>query len=303
VSGRSRLGARATAGFGAWGGGLAVKGDQIFWVESGTSPGLYSAKTTACAPSCVASLATFTRPSAFQATATDLYVADVTRILRFPYAASSAAPLASSTEEIVNLATDGNNVFWTQGTNSAIEMTAPNGTTTKPIYSNGTPIAMAIAGDTAFWTGVDISGLLGAIQGIKTNGTGAYELERFGNGFDTMRGNATFLFYAKDSPATIRRRTLSSGHEDTVGTDGSFVADFAIDGTYAYWVEIGDAPDYLNGRVRRVAHDSVTPETLAVSIPRPVAIAVAGNTVFVASAGAKSKSYADGQILKLSITP
>ncbi len=303
VTGRSRLGARATAGFGAWGGGLAVKGDQVFWVESGTSPGLYSAKTTPCTPSCVTPLATFTRPSAFQATATDLFIADITQLKRFPYAASSAAPLASGTDEIVNLATDGTNVFWTQGTKQAIEMTVPGGTTTAPIYSNGTPIAMTVAGSDVFWTGVDISGLLGAMQAIHTDGTGAREVSRFSSGFDAMRGNATFLYYAKDSPATIHRRTLATGHEDTVATDASSVADFAIDATYAYWVELGDGPDYLNGRVRRVAHDSTVAETIAVSIARPVAVAVDGKTAYVASAGTKTASYADGRLLKVTISP
>jgi hypothetical protein len=79
------------------------------------------------------------------------------------------------------------------------------------------------------------------------------------------------------------------------------VAGFAVDDSYAYWTEAGDAPDFRNGVVRRVAHDSKTPETLAVSIARPVALAVSGKLVFVASAGTSAASYADGSILRLTL--
>jgi hypothetical protein len=302
VTGRSKLGARATAAFGAWGGGIALKGNKVYWVEGGTTPGLYAASTSPCATACIDTIATFTRPSAFAATPTMLWVADITTVKGFPYGAGTGS-IASSTAEIVNLVTDGTSVFWSEGDSQTLEKTVPGGSTTTLAYSNGTPISMAVAGSEVFWTGVDISGQLGAMQAVHADTTGGREVSRFSSGFDTMRGNATFLYYAKDSPATIHRLTLATGHDETVATDASFVSDFAVDDSYAYWVERGDGPDYLNGRVRRIAHDSMKDEVLAVSLPRPVAITVSGNTAYVASAGAKSGNYVDGKILKLTMSP
>jgi hypothetical protein len=66
-------------------------------------------------------------------------------------------------------------------------------------------------------------------------------------------------------------------------------------------VELGDAPDFLSGQVRRVAHDSGTPGTLAVSIQRPLAIAIAPKRVYVASAGTEAADWADGKILEIEL--
>jgi hypothetical protein len=139
------------------------------------------------------------------------------------------------------------------------------------------------------------------MQSVGTNGTGAREVNRFSAGFHTMRGNATYLYYGKDDPGSIHRITLSNDRDEVVDKDALGVTDFALDDTYAYWVEPGDG-DLTNGRVRRVAHDSKRAETLAVGIPFPVAIAIAGKTVFVASAGTKGATYGDGKILRLSLS-
>jgi hypothetical protein len=303
VTGRNRLGARSIVSFRPWRSGIAVSNDQVYWVESGTSPGLYSASaTTPCTtPSCVKSVATLARPSAFTASATHVYVADITVIKRFPFGSTTAETVVSSNMEVDNLATAGTRVFWTSGDDSAMNATVIGGTTNTPINSNGTPIATAVAGDQLFWAGVDISGQNGAMQAIGTNGSGAREVNRFSSGFHTMGGNATFLYYAKDDPGSIHRITLNSGHDETLDKDALGVTDFAIDATHAYWVEPGDG-DLTNGRVRRIAHDSTTAETLAVGISFPLAIAVSGKTVFVASAGTKTASYADGKILRLTLS-
>ena len=305
VSRRSRLGARSTAGYRPWRSGLVASGDRVFWVESGTSPGLYAASATApcVTASCAEKLATFARPSAFTASATDLFVADTTLIKRFPVAdPSKVTTVVTHTEEIVNLATAGSKVFWTADTDPAIRFTTIGGTTSTPINSNGTPVSLAVAGDRLFWAGVDISGQLGAMQAIGTDGTGAREVNRFSAGFHTMRGNGTFLYYGKDDPGSIHRVTLNSDRDEVVDKDALGVTDFALDDAYAYWVEPGDG-DKTNGRVRRIAHDSKTAETLAVGIPFPVAIALSGSTVYVASAGTSGAMYADGKILRLSLSP
>jgi len=302
VTGRNRLGARSVVSFRPWRSGIAVSNGQVYWVESGTAPGLYSASaTTACATAaCVTTVATLARPSAFTASATHVYVADITVIKRFPFGSSTPETVVSSNMEVDNLATAGTRVFWTSGDDSAMNATVIGGATNTPINSNGTPVSTAVAGDQLFWAGVDISGQNGAMQAIGTNGSGAREVNRFSAGFHTMGGNATFLYYAKDDPGTIHRITLNSGHDETLDKDALGVTDFAIDDTYAYWTEPGDG-DFTNGRVRRIAHDSTTAETLAVGITLPVAIAVSGKTVFVAAAGTKTASYADGKILRLTI--
>jgi hypothetical protein len=305
VTGRNRPGARSTAGYRPWRSGIAVDGDglYVYWVESGTAPGLYrsSAISPCTVDFCVERIATFTRPSAFTASATHVYVADTTAIKRFSFAgAHTAENVVSHNEEIVNLATAGTRVFWTAGTDPAMRATVIGGTTSTPINSNGTPVATAVAGDRLFWAGVDISGQLGAMQSVGTNGSGAREVNRFSEGFHTMRGNGTYLYYGKGSPGSIHRITLANDRDEVVDTDALGVTDFAIDDTHAYWVEPGDG-DLTNGRVRRVAHDSKTAETLAVGIPFPVAIAVFGLNAYVASAGTKAASYADGKILRISI--
>lgn len=303
VSGRSRLGARSTAGYRPWRSGIFAQGGLVYWVESGTTPGLYSTSaTTPCASaSCVRTVATLARPSAFAASATHVYVADTTVIKRYPFANDTAVEtVVSHNQEIVNLATAGSKVFWTADTDPAMRATTVGGTTNTPINSNGTPVAMAVGGDRLFWAGVDISGQIGAMQSVGTNGTGAQEVNRFSAGFHSMRGNAAFLYYGKDDPGSIHRITLNSEHDEAVDKDALGVTDFAIDDTHAYWVEPGDG-DMTNGRVRRVAHDSKVAETLAVGIAFPVAIAISGKTVFVASAGTKGASYADGKLLRLTL--
>jgi len=303
VSGRSRLGARSTAGYRPWRSGLVVDKDTLFWVESGTAPGLYkSSAIAACTVAfCVERLATFARPSAFAASATDVYVADTTLIKRFPLLdPAKVTTVVTHNEEIVNLATSGNKVFWTADTDPAMRATTIGGTTSTPINSNGTPVSIAVAGARLFWAGVDISGQIGAMQSVGADGTGAREVNRFSAGFHTMRGNETFLYYGRDDPGSIHRITLNSDHDEVVDKDALGVTDFALDATHAYWVEPGDG-DRTNGRVRRIAHDSKTAETLAVGIPFPVAIAVSGLNVYVASAGTAAASYADGKILRLSL--
>ncbi len=99
------------------------------------------------------------------------------------------------------------------------------------------------------------------------------------------------------------RLTLSSGNLEVAATNCQGVRDFAIDATHAYWVEPGSGPDYANGRVRRVSHESTTPETLAQSIQRPLGIALQGQVIFVASAGTTAASYADGVILRITLPP
>lgn len=303
VAGRSRLGARSSAGFRPWKSGIAVHDGRVYWVESGASPGLYSASADApCAgTSCVQKHATLTRPSAFTTTADAMIVADTTVIKRFEYGASAGAQVASSgADDVVNVAFDGDAVFWTSGTDQGVHRTA-GGTTSTPIYSNGTPVGMAIAGDRAFWAGVDISGQIGALQNIKTSGSGAREVSRFSGGFHVMGGNATYLYYAEDNPANVHRLTVATGRDEVVDRDAIGVADFAFDDAYAYWVEPGTAPDFLDGRVRRVAHDGKSAQTLAVSVAHPVAVAVSGKNVYVAAAGTSAKSWADGAILRLTI--
>jgi hypothetical protein len=78
------------------------------------------------------------------------------------------------------------------------------------------------------------------------------------------------------------------------------VTDIDVDDRYAYWVEPGNG-DFLNGRVRRIGHDATATETLAVSIARPVAVAVSGKLVFVASSGSEAKEWTDGAILRLTM--
>jgi hypothetical protein len=302
VTGRNRLGARSIVSYRPWRSGIAVSNGQVYWVESGTAPGLYSSSAAlpCTADFCVTKVATFARPSAFTASPTHVYVADTTVIKRFAFGTTAAETVVSSNMEVDNLATAGTRVFWTSGDDSAMNATVVGGTTNTPINSNGTPISMAVAGDQLFWAGVDISGQNGAMQAVGTDGTGAREVNRFSAGFHTMAGNATFLYYGKDDPGSIHRITLNSGHDEVLDKDALGVTDFAIDATHAYWVEPGDG-DFTNGRVRRIAHDSTTAETLAVGIALPVAIAVSGKTVFVASAGTKTAAYADGKILRLTL--
>jgi hypothetical protein len=305
VTGRTRLGARSSEGFRPWRTGLTVNNGKVYWVESGAAPGLYSAPVNCTTPATCAVLVTaMTRASAFTATQNSIFFADTTVLKRVDLTAAGASTpvtVASAAKDILNIATDGVSVFWTFGTDSAIRQTPiAGGSTSTPIFSNGTPVAMGRAGSRIYWTGVDISGQSGAIQSVGTNGMGAREVSRFANGFYVFGGNATYMYYAKDSPTTIHRITLATNHDDVVGTDAMGVTDIFVDDTFAYWVEPGDGPDYANGQVRRVAHDQKTPETLAISVRRPLAVAVEGKKVYVASAGTGT-AWSDGKILRINL--
>lgn len=307
ATGRNRVGSRSPAGYRPWRAGIAVRSGRVLWVESGTAPGLYSVASEPCATpaTCAEKEQSFTRPSAFAVSATHLVVADVNVIKRIPFADPKASEtVASHTGEVVNLATEegGAKVFWTAGTEQPIRFTTVGGTTSSPVSSNGTPVSMAVAGGRLFWVGVDISGQSGAMQSIGTNGSGGREVSRFANGFSTMGGNGTYLYYAKSVPAEIHRYTVASGKDELVDRDAFGATDFAVDDSFAYWTEPGESPDYANGRVRRVAHDSKVAEEVAVAIPYPVALAVEGNHVYVASAGTTKSTFGDGKILKLTIS-
>ncbi len=99
------------------------------------------------------------------------------------------------------------------------------------------------------------------------------------------------------------RLTLSNNLLETVATNCQGVKGFALDGTHAYWVEPGSSPDDANGRVRRVSHESTTPELIAQSLAHPLAIALQGRVAFVASAGSPAASSADGVILRIALPP
>lgn len=300
LDGRSRLGARSARGFRPWRGGIAVLGTYLYWVESGTAPGLYRMPLSGCgAPPCPELVATLTRPSAFAATNDAVLVADLTALRRYLLAGGSE-PVASATSEFVTLATDGQAAFWT--TESApIQKTPFGGQTSTIINSNGTPFAMTVAGDRVHWTGVDISGLQVVMQSIRTNGTGAREERRYGNGFQTNRGDARYLYFARDAPPSIvLRQTVSNGLLETVSNNAQGVADFAIDDTFAWWVEPG-TQGLANGRVRRVAHDMTQDQPVAESVAWPVGIAVSGGVAYVLSAGTPAASWSDGKILR--VTP
>ena len=83
---------------------------------------------------------------------------------------------------------------------------------------------------------------------------------------------------SRASPARSRTRSGINGGED----------------------DLAEGP-LANGRVRRVAHESTTPETLAQSIQRPLGIALNGRVLFVASAGTSAASYADGAIIRVTL--
>lgn len=307
LSGRSRIGAfySEAGSMWAWRTGLVANGSALYWVEGGTEPGVYSAPLTCTSNACVKKLATIAAPTAFAATETHVYVADKTAIKRYAFATGNGENVAGATKDIINLAganLDGGvtNIFWTAGTDPAIEMTTFGKGTSVPISSNGTPIRMAAASDRVFWGGVDITGVNSALQSIRVDGTGVRADQPFSGGFSAMGGNGTYLYYATASPGVVHRYTVSSRHDEILEGQSYDVTDFAFDEAYAYWVEGGDG-DFLNGRVRRVAHTSTKPETLADAMPLPVAITLSGGTLYVASAGTKAKSYADGAIVRVRI--
>lgn len=295
---RSRLGARSAAGFRPWRGGVAVLGTFLYWVESGTAPGLYRMPLSGCgALPCPEQVAPLTRPSVFAATADSVLVGDVTQLRRYPLAGGSE-PVATASAELLTLATDGQAAFWT--TESApVRRTPFGGQSATLINSNGTPFAMTVAGDRVHWTGVDISGLQAVMQSIRTNGMSPREERRFGNGFQTNEGDGRYLYFARDAPpSTVLRQTVSNGLLETVGTDAQGVADFALDDTFGWWVEPG-TQGLANGRVRRVAHDSTTPQPVAESLAWPVGLAVSGGVAYVLAAGTQASSWADGKIVRL----
>ncbi|MBM4778973.1 MAG: hypothetical protein GQE15_14810 [Archangiaceae bacterium] len=297
---RSRLGARSVAGFRPWRGGIAVISGSLYWVESGTAAGLYRMPVAGCAAgTCPERITALTRPSVFTATSDAVLVADVTTLKRYAATGGAGEPVATGSSELVLLASDGVAAFWATE-RAPIFKTPFGGATSTIINSNGTPFAMTIAGDRVQWVGVDISGLQVVMQSIRTAGTGAREERRFGNGFQTMKGDSRYLYFARDSmPATVLRQTVSNGLIETIALDAQGVTDFALDDQYAWWVEPGSS-GLANGRLRRVAHESVKAETVAEAIPWPVGVAVSGGVAYVLSAGTQAEAFADGKILRVS---
>jgi hypothetical protein len=299
---RSRLGARSLRGFRPWRTGIAIVGASIVWVESGSAPGLYRMPLEGCASGavgCVETVATLTRPSVFAALPDSVLVADVTALRRYVIG-GTAVPLATAQSELTNLATDGANAYWTTENNPVLK-TPFGGATTTLITSNGTPFAMAVAGERLHWVGVDISGLQAAMQSIGLDGRGAREDRRSGNGFQTMRGDARFLVFARDgAPSTVLRQTVSNGLVEVVGTNAQGVTDFAIDATRTCWTEPGSA-GLANGRVRCVSHESDQPSTVAEAVAAPVAIAAHEGALYVLSAGTQAAAFGDGRILRISV--
>ncbi|MDX2009700.1 MAG: hypothetical protein SFW67_05905 [Myxococcaceae bacterium] len=296
---RSRLGARSVRGFRPWRGGVAIVGTSLVWVESGVTPGIFRMPVEGCGggAGCVETIASVTRPSAFAALSDSVLVADVT-VLRRYVIGGSPTMVATAQSELVNLATDGASAFWTTES-SAILKTPFGGVTSTLINSNGTPFAMTVAGTRLNWVGVDISGLQAVMQSIGLDGRGAREDRRSGSGFQTMKGDERFLFFARDAaPSTVVRQTLSNGLLEVVGTNAQGVTDFAIEATRACWTEPGTSAA-ANGRVRCVSHESTQAETVAESLPFPVAITAHEGALYVLAAGTVGASFADGRIVRI----
>jgi hypothetical protein len=298
LEGRSRLGARSVRGFRPWRGGVAVVGPSLVWVESGTTPGVFRMPIEGCGgPACVETIATVTRPSAFAALPDSVLVADVTALRRY-IIGGSVTPVATSQSEIVNLTTDGASAYWTTES-SAILKTPFGGVTSTLINSNGTPFAMTVSGTRLNWVGVDISGLQAVMQSIGLDGRGAREDRRSGSGFQTMKGDGRFLFFARDTaPSTVVRQTLSNGLLEVVGTNAQGVTDFAIEATRACWTEPGTSAA-ANGRVRCVSHESTQAETVAEALPFPVALVAHGGSLYVLAAGTMDQAFGDGRIVRI----
>jgi hypothetical protein len=297
---RNRPGAYSTQGYKPFRTGIALFGDELYWVESGTQPGLYALSVTS--PSNVRKVAPLTQPTSFFATTDTLYVGDRTQLKMLRPPATALAVIASVQDDIVTLTANANFALFTQGAANAISRWS-EGTTAPFINSNGVPVAMAVTGSKVIWGGVDISGLNGVLQGIGLNKSGFLEYKRFSSGFASIAASDVYAYYAHQSPPVVHRIALASGADEKIGEAGSIVPEFSVTATHAYWVERGSAPNYENGRIMRVAHDSTQPEVLAVSIPSPIAIIAQGNTAYVASAGQKTKAYANGKILKVTVTP
>lgn len=304
VEGRSRIGARSEAGFKAWRSGLVATADKVLWVESGATPGLYAAPFTGCAGAACQKVTAITRPAVVAASDTELYFADVKVLKRLVLADLGAAPatVVSSADEILGLGLVAGAVFWTTE-RGAIQRTVLGGTTSTPINSNGTPVSMGSNGSFVYWLGTDISGQQGLLQRIAADGTKPRAIADEAGPLFALAGSPTgHVYFSRGNPAEVRRINLA-GQEEVVASNLARVSDFAFDAEYAYWTEQGAVPDYLAGRVQRVRHDATNVEQIATNIPRPVAIAVRGKDVFVASGGTQAADYADGAILRMTVSP
>jgi hypothetical protein len=298
--GRSRLGARSAGGFRPWRGGLAVVDASLVWVESGATPGVFRMPLDGCpggGAGCVETVASVTRPSVFAALPDSVLVADVTSLRRY-FPGGQAVSVATGQRELTTLATDGAAAYWTSEANQVLK-TPFGGATSTLITSNGTPFALAVAGERLHWVGVDISGLQAVMQSIGLDGRGAREERRSGNGFQTMKGDGRYLYFARDgAPSTVLRQTLSNGLIEVVGTSAQGVSDFAIEAARACWTEPGSSAQ-ANGRVRCVAHDADQASTVAESLASPVALAAHAGALYVLAAGTTGAGFADGRLVRV----
>jgi hypothetical protein len=301
ASGRNRPGAYSTQGYRPFRSGITILGNEVFWVESGTSPGLYAVAADPASGSSVRSVLSLTQPTAFAAAGSIAYIGDRTQLKRVTLPGGKSSVTATLSNDIVAIAASENEAYIVDGARDAISKVSSAGVAPF-INSNGAPVAVALSDNRFIWAGVDISGINGVLQGINTDRTNFNEYKRFSSGFSTISASSRYAYYAHTSPPVVHRMAISSGADSKVYEGDSPVAEFAVTDTHAYWVERGSPPGYENGRVLRVAHDSNKVEVLAVSIPSPVAITALGDVAYVASAGQSSMKYANGAILKISIT-
>ncbi|MBX3226474.1 MAG: hypothetical protein KIT84_32565 [Labilithrix sp.] len=291
---RDTLGARAPgAPDRAWRGGLAAKDGRLYWLENGGAPGLYTAPASCRAAGCVERIAGV-NAGVFAASRDVLYFDDVAarelKSYRFEEGAAITSVAGVSASGIDAVAVDGTDAIWING--SALKRTTAAGRTTVLANLAVAPIDVGATNGSVFWAerkGPTLSCFLDGNVGPSTCASWKGEL-------GAVRGYAGYMYIAS-SGGVYRRTTETLGKTVVVGTRGA--TDFAFDATYAYWTEPGDAPDFANGRLRRVAHDGDTVEEIARGLPRPVALAIDGGDVYVACAGTKAKDWSDGAIVRV----
>jgi hypothetical protein len=249
--------------------GIAVDSTTVFWLSEGSAP-------------------------------------DNGAVYSVPISGGTASEIASGQNGPVQLAEDGDHLFWTnfQG-GGAVRRMKKDGTDLTSLSTASGPWALALGGNYVYWTNTSD----GSLRRIVKGGGQAVVLL---SGESSPRGiavDATHMYWTASGGGQVRRSNLDGSGSETLVSGQDYPLGIAVDETWVYWTEVGASYSFgdcgqADGRVLRARKsDGSDRTTLADSQACPLNLTVDGDSLFWTNAGTVTGSNYnyDGTVQRIGV--
>lgn len=106
-------------------------------------------------------------------------------------------------------------------------------------------------------------------------------------------------FWAESSGTRVRRVPIAGGAATQVAGGQLTPIAVAVDDSGLWWLNLGSAPNYLDGQLRWAPLDGGAPETVVDQVPNAIGLALDGASVWYASQGTPAANYEDGAVFRV----